>query len=104
MKTKVLIVISNMEFGGAQRQIVELVNNIEQDKFEVHVCSLSKFAPLAMQFNENIAFHTVHKKSKFDFSVVFKLAKLIKTLVSLELTCRALSKIFSASENNSICL
>lgn len=78
MKTKVLIVISNMEFGGAQRQIIELVNNIEQDKFEVHVCSLSKFAPLAMQFNENIAFHTVHKKSKFDFSVVFKLAKLIR--------------------------
>lgn len=77
-KTKVLIVISNMEFGGAQRQIVELVNNIDKTKFELHVCSLSNYAPLAEQFNSDIPFHIIHKKSKFDFSVVFKLIKLIR--------------------------
>jgi glycosyltransferase involved in cell wall biosynthesis len=78
MKTKVLIVISNMEFGGAQRQIVELVNNIDQTQFEIHVCSLSEYAPLADQFNEGIPLHIIHKKAKFDFSVVFKLASLIR--------------------------
>lgn len=78
MKTKVLIVISNMEFGGAQRQIVELVNNIDQSKFEIHVCSLSLYAPLAELFNNHVHFHIVNKQAKFDFSVVFKLAKLIK--------------------------
>jgi glycosyltransferase involved in cell wall biosynthesis len=77
-KTKVLIVISNMEFGGAQRQIVELVNNINQNEFEVHVCSLSEYAPLAEQFNDNIPLHIIHKQAKFDFTVVFKLAKLIR--------------------------
>lgn len=77
-KTKVLIVISNMEFGGAQRQIVELVNNIDQTKFAVHVCSLSEYTPLAAQFNDNIPLHIIHKQAKFDFSVVFKLAKLIR--------------------------
>jgi glycosyltransferase involved in cell wall biosynthesis len=78
MKTKVLIVISNMEFGGAQRQIVELVNNIDQEKFEIHVCSLSNYAPLGEQFNDKIPLHIIHKKAKFDISVVFKLAKLIR--------------------------
>jgi glycosyltransferase involved in cell wall biosynthesis len=78
MKTKILIVISNMEFGGAQRQIVELVNNIDQRNFEIHVCSLSEYTPLAEQFNTGIPLHIIHKKAKFDFSVVFKLATLIR--------------------------
>ncbi|PKH01060.1 glycosyl transferase [Psychromonas sp. MB-3u-54] len=78
MKTKILIVISNMEFGGAQRQIVELVNNIDQTQFEIHVCSLSEYVPLTEQFNEGIPLHIIHKKAKFDFSVVFKLASLIR--------------------------
>jgi len=78
MKTKVLIVISNLEFGGAQRQIVELVNNIDQKQFEIAVCSLSEYVPLASQFKSGIALHIIHKKFKFDFSVVLKLAKLIR--------------------------
>lgn len=75
---KILIVISNMEFGGAQRQIVELVNNIDITKFELHVCSLSNYVPLAEQFNDNVKVHIIHKKSKFDFTVVFKLINLIR--------------------------
>jgi len=77
-KTKVLIVISNLEFGGAQRQIVELVNNIDNDKFDIHVCSLSEYVPLSEQFIPATKLHIINKKAKFDFSVVFKLAKLIR--------------------------
>jgi len=78
MKTKVLIVISNMEFGGAQRQIVELINNMDQTKFEVHLCSLSEYMPLADQLDKNIPVHIIHKKYKFDFSVVLRITKLIR--------------------------
>jgi len=77
-KTKVLIVISNLEFGGAQRQIVELVNNIDNGKFDIHVCSLSEYVPLAEQFIPTTELHIINKKAKFDFSVVFKLARLIR--------------------------
>lgn len=77
-KTKVLIVISNLEFGGAQRQIVELVNNIDNNKFDIHVCSLSEYVPLAEQFIPTTKLHIINKQAKFDFSVVFKLAKLIR--------------------------
>ncbi|MCG6201301.1 glycosyltransferase [Psychromonas antarctica] len=97
MKIKVLIVISNMEFGGAQRQIVELVNNVDQEKFEIHVCSLSEYAPLAEQFNDGVYFSIVDKKKKFDFSVVTQLSHMIKKysidiihsyLFDAEIACR----------------
>lgn len=79
MKTnKVLIVISNLEFGGAQRQVVELVNNMDASKCEIHICSLSDYVPLAEQLADNINVHIINKKAKFDFSVVFKLILLIK--------------------------
>lgn len=77
-KIKVLIVISNLEFGGAQRQIVELINNIDKEHFELHVCSLSDYIPLANQFVKGTIVHVINKKFKFDFSVVFKLARLIR--------------------------
>jgi len=77
-KKKILIAISNMEFGGSQRQVVELVNNLNSDQFEVHVCSLSSYVPLAQFFNEGITLHIIEKKSKFDLSVVLKLRKLIQ--------------------------
>jgi hypothetical protein len=44
----VVLVISNLEYGGAQRQIVELANNFDPARVEVHVCSLSSYRPLAI--------------------------------------------------------
>jgi len=79
-KLKILIVVSNLEYGGAQRQIIELVNNIDTERYQVDIASLSDYIPLAAQLTATeTKVHIVHKKSKFDFSVVFKLMKLIKT-------------------------
>ena len=79
-KIKILIVVSNLEYGGAQRQIIELVNNINTSRYKVDIASLSDYVPLASQLTstETIV-HIVHKQNKFDFSVVFKLMKLIKS-------------------------
>jgi hypothetical protein len=46
-KITVVIVISNLEYGGAQRQVVELANNIDTDCFDLHICSLSDYVPLS---------------------------------------------------------
>ncbi|MEM7278318.1 MAG: glycosyltransferase [Pseudomonadota bacterium] len=81
MTRKVFIAISNFEYGGAQRQIVELANNMDPARYEVHVCSLSDYVPLA----ENLTipksnFHIVQKKSKYDLSVATRLAQLFTEL------------------------
>jgi glycosyltransferase involved in cell wall biosynthesis len=78
---RVLLVISNLEFGGAQRQVVELANAMDISRFEVHVCSLSDYVPLADQLRigpDN--FHILKKHYKFDLSVVTRLFRLIKRL------------------------
>jgi glycosyltransferase involved in cell wall biosynthesis len=73
-----MIVVSNLEYGGAQRQIVELVNNMDPDRYRVRIVSLSDYLPLQKQLRPGIDVDVVYKKSRFDFTVAFKLARLIR--------------------------
>lgn len=78
-KIKVMLIISNLEFGGAQRQLVELANNLSRDDFDVMVCSLSQYIPLGSGLD--LPDHKVviiQKKSKYDISVVFRLSKVLR--------------------------
>lgn len=78
---KVVIVISNLEFGGAQRQVVEMVNAADAARAEFHICSLSPYVPLADSLRERERrLHVVPKRFKFDVSVVWRLAALLRRL------------------------
>ncbi len=78
-RIRVLLVVSNLEYGGAQRQIVELANNVAPDRVEVHVCSLSPYVPLASELQIRPArMHIIHKRAKFDLTVVPRLARLLR--------------------------
>ena len=74
-------VISNLEYGGAQRQVVELANHLNRERFDVHVCSLSEYVPLADELEDHEhRLHIIRKRFKFDFSVVPRLAKAFRSL------------------------
>lgn len=78
---RVLLLISNLEFGGAQRQVVELANHLDPERFEVHVGSLSDYLPLA----DGIRLppgrvHVIQKSFKYDLSVVPRLRALLRRL------------------------
>jgi glycosyltransferase involved in cell wall biosynthesis len=78
---RVLLVISNLEYGGAQRQIVELANAADPRRMDVQVCSLSDYVPLGVELNDaQRRLHVVDKRFKFDVSVVPRLAALIRRL------------------------
>ena len=47
VRVPVLLVISSLEHGGAQRQVVQLANHLDPNRFEVHVCALSQVVSLA---------------------------------------------------------
>lgn len=80
-KIVTVIVISNLEFGGAQRQIVELMNHIDRQKFDLHIVSLSPYIPLGEFINHaDTNLHIIEKKYKFDLSVAWRLAKLLRHL------------------------
>ena len=76
---RLVLVISNLEFGGAQRQVVELANNLDAQRVEVLVCSLSSYVPLGTSLQRREArLRIIEKRFKFDVSVVPRLARLLR--------------------------
>ncbi len=74
---KVLIVISNLSHGGAERQVIELANRASAN-MEIHVCVLSTQNPMADQLKHQDRLHIIPKRSRYDWQVVKKLTTLIK--------------------------
>lgn len=77
---RVALVISSLEFGGTQRQLVELVNASQQLDVRYFIVSMSEATPLARQLSDPDVVRIVHKKSRFDLSVVPRMAKLLRNL------------------------
>jgi glycosyltransferase involved in cell wall biosynthesis len=80
-RTTVALVVSNLEYGGAERQVVELANRLHGDDFEVHVIALSSYVPLAARLEAGKAtLHIVPRKSKYGVGAVLQLARLLRAL------------------------
>jgi glycosyltransferase involved in cell wall biosynthesis len=77
----VVLVIDNLEYGGAQRQVIELANHIDPSRFDVHICSLSEYVPLADRMvDRERRLHVITKQWKYDVTVVPRLATLLHRL------------------------
>lgn len=77
----VLLVVDDLGFGGAERQVVELANHMDPDGFDVHVCALSDHVPLSETLTDaKRRLHIVRKRNRLDLSVVVRLAHLLKAL------------------------
>ena len=80
-KCCVVLVIDDFEYGGAQRQVVELANNLDESQFEVHVCSLSSYVPLAAMLKEGKAqLHILGRDFRWNPSLVLGLTNLLRRL------------------------
>lgn len=75
---RVALVISNLEFGGAQRQLVELVNASRELDVHYRLVAMSNVNPLAEQLHDPDVLRVVEKRSRFDVSVVPRLARLLR--------------------------
>ena len=74
-----VVVISDLEFGGAQRQVVELANSMNENHCRIYVVSLADYVPLADSLkNRDARFKFILRRSRFDFSVVFRLARFLR--------------------------
>ncbi len=83
MKKKVclVLVVDDLGYGGAERQVAELANNLDSEHFDVHVCTLSDHVPLGSTLrNPEQRLHTIIRKSRFDFTVVPRLVRLLRAL------------------------
>lgn len=78
---RVVLVISNLEYGGAQRQVIDLANSVDPSRVDIHVCSLSSYVPLGELLRDRARrLHVVPKRFKYDLSVPLRLAALLRRL------------------------
>lgn len=78
-RLRVVLVISNLEFGGAQRQVIDLANSVDPASMDIHVCSLSSYVPLADGLHDaDRRLHIVEKRAKYDTTVPLRLAGLLR--------------------------
>jgi glycosyltransferase involved in cell wall biosynthesis len=78
---KIAIVISNLEFGGAQQQVVAFANSVDSQEHEISIISLSDFTPLAESLTRLAGKpHIVQKRWKYDLTVPLRLFWLLRRL------------------------
>ncbi len=75
----VCLLISSLEFGGAERQVIEMMRTFDRSRVRPIVCSLSSRVPLAESLPDREQWlHTVEKHGRFDFTTVFRVAALLR--------------------------
>lgn len=80
-RLKVLHVIEDLENGGAERVLINLALGLDQQKFEVAVCCLTRKGRMARELEEQgIAVHVMHKCPGFDLALVLRLRRLMREL------------------------
>lgn len=75
----VVLLISSLEFGGAERQVVEMTRTFDRTRVDPVVCSLSPQVPLAaaLPFRDSELF-IVERRSRFDLTTVFRVARFLR--------------------------
>lgn len=74
-----MILISSLEYGGAERQVVELIKQFDRKYIDPIVCSLSDYVPLASTLpNPEDDLIIVKKTWKYDITTIFRVARLMK--------------------------
>src|SRR5690242_10899541 len=75
----VCVLISSLEFGGAERQVVEMVRSFDPKSVRPIICSLSSKVPLARFLSgKKDELNIVEKRGRFDVTTVFRVARLLR--------------------------
>jgi len=111
-----MLLVSSLEHGGAERQVVEFCRHVDRRRFEPVVCSLSHLVPLANRLPDpSRDLLIVPKRWKYDVTVVGRVAGWMRRmridlvhafLFDAEMTARLAARLAGvpvvlASERNS---
>jgi glycosyltransferase involved in cell wall biosynthesis len=80
MKRKnILFLISSLKFGGAEKQTVDLINNLDRSKFAITLCYFLKEQDIKneLHLEKMEAVICLDKKNKFDINALKKLIDII---------------------------
>ena len=90
-KIKVLFFINTLTGGGAEKALLDIVNNINKDRFEVTVQTIFNEGPYIEMLNDNILYKTIIKSPNTKIGIFLK--KLLVKYVQ-NTKCTLLYKLF----------
>lgn len=73
-----MLVISSLDYGGAERQVLAIAERLDRGRFDPRICSLAPHLALAEAQGCEVPVHVVAKRSRLDVTVVFRLARLLR--------------------------
>ncbi len=76
-RRKVVFVVPDLQVGGAERQVVDLVNHLDHDRFDATLFTFGKTNDLA-KYLRGVRQVTVPREFKFDARPILALARLIR--------------------------
>lgn len=80
-KICVVLVVDDLGYGGTERQVIELANYVDRDRFDTHVCALSDHLPLKDTLkDQEHRLHIIKSRTRLDFTIVPRLAFLLRAL------------------------
>ena len=78
-RRKVLFLVPSLGLGGAERQVVDLVNNVDHSRFEATLFTFEEQADLAASIRrDRVRMVNVPRRSKLDARPVASLARIIR--------------------------
>ncbi len=76
-KVGVMHLIDSLEFGGAERVAVNLVNHLPRSRYEVSLCSTRAEGPLAAQVSPDVNHLRLGRRHRFDSGAIRRLASFV---------------------------
>ena len=86
-KIKILHVIHGLPRGGLENGVVNLLNGLPENRYEQFVCCLDQKGQMADRIIRPVDIYLMNRK-RYDFSVPFRLAKIIKQIRPNIIHCR----------------
>ena len=79
-KNKILFLINTLSSGGAEKALVDIVNNLDNNKFDITVQTIFNEGPYIKDLNKNINYKTILKNTNTKIGNILKkvLVKYIK--------------------------
>jgi glycosyltransferase involved in cell wall biosynthesis len=76
---KILMVIDSLNRGGKERRMLELIKGLKnhQENFDIYLVSLTDIVEYEYVYDLPIKFEIIQRKYKKDFTIIFKLKKII---------------------------
>lgn len=78
-KIKIIYIITSLNFGGAERMLLDLVKNLDKERYEVKLATVVSGGSLVDEFRDaGIEVNIFQKKSKLGFGVIWQIYKFLK--------------------------